>query len=148
MQKPATLKDIAKMAGVSAVTVHEVLYAKDGVGEQTRKKILGIAGDLNYTVNIAASSLKRKAVKIAAVFRGKAEPRNFFFHKMWDGVEKAERNLRDYHVRITRIECNDSWESQDAILREIARTRSADGVILNCWDEKKIDDAINLLYKQ
>ena len=148
MDKPATLKDIAKMAGVSAVTVHKVLYAKDGVGENTRKKVLDIAGDLNYTVNLAASSLKRKAVEIAAIFRSKSIPRNFFFHKMWDGVERAERNLRDYHVRITRIECNDNWENQDAILREIARTRSADGAILHCWDETKLDDAINLLYKQ
>ena len=136
------------MAGVSAVTVHKVLYAKDGVGETTRKKVLDIAGDLDYTVNIAASSLKRKAVEIAAIFRGKAIPRNFFFHKMWDGIERAERNLRDYHVRITRIECQDNWESQDNILREIARTHSADGAILHCVDETKLDDAIDLLYKQ
>jgi len=148
MHKPATLKDIARMAGVSAVTVHKVLYAKEGVGEKTRKKVLDIAGDLNYTVNIAASSLKRKAVEIAAIFRAKANPRNFFFHKMWDGIERAERNLRDYHVRITRIECEDNWESQDAILREIARTRSADGAILHCWDGSRLNDAIDILYKQ
>ncbi|MDR3075691.1 MAG: LacI family transcriptional regulator, partial [Synergistaceae bacterium] len=148
MHKPATLKDIARKAGVSAVTVHKVLYAKDGVGEETRKKILGIAGDLNYTVNVAASSLKRKAARIAAIFRGKAMPRNFFFHKMWDGIERAERNLRDYRVAITRIECEDNWESQNVILREIARTHEVDGAILHCWDETKLDDAINLLYEQ
>jgi LacI family transcriptional regulator len=146
MYKPATLKDIAKMAGVSAVTVHKALNSKEGVGEETRKKILDIAGDLNYTVNVAASSLKKKAVQIAAVFRGRAIPRNFFFHKMWDGVERAERGLRDYHVRIKRIECVDTWESQDEILRGIARDGGVDGVILHCWDETRLDGAINLLH--
>jgi LacI family transcriptional regulator len=148
MHKPATLKDIAKVAGVSAVTVHKALYSKDGVGENTRKKILDIADNLNYTVNAAASSLKRKVVHIAAIFRGRSMPRNFFFHKMWDGVERAERNLRDYRLRIQRIECEDSWESQDVILREIARTREVDGAILHCWDETRLDDAINLLHER
>jgi LacI family transcriptional regulator len=148
MYKRATLKDIARRAGVSAVTVHKVLYAKEGVGEETRKKILDIAGDLDYSVNVAASSLKRKAVQIAAIFRGKANPRNFFFHKMWDGVERAERNLSDYRVRITRIECDDTWESQDKILRELASGGEVDGVILHCWDETKLDEAINALHGQ
>jgi LacI family transcriptional regulator len=148
MFKRATLKDIARRAGVSAVTVHKVLYSKEGVGEGTRKKILDIAGDLDYSVNVAASSLKRKAVQIAAIFRGKAIPRNFFFHKMWDGVERAERNLRDYRVRITRHECGDTWESQDMILRELAATPGIDGVILHCWDETKLDDSIGLLHER
>jgi LacI family transcriptional regulator len=148
MYKRATLKDIARRAGVSAVTVHKVLYSKDGVGEETRKKILDIAGDLDYSVNVAASSLKRKAVQIAAIFRGTANPRNFFFHKMWDGVERAERNMRDYRVRITRIECDDTWESQDRIMRELAENREVDGVILHCWDETKLDEAIEILHER
>jgi LacI family transcriptional regulator len=148
MHKRTTLKDIAMKAGVSAVTVHKVLYSKEGVGEATRKKILDIADDLDYSVNLAASSLKRKAVQIAAIFRGKSIPRNFFFHKMWDGIERAERNLRDYRVRITKIECGDTWESQDSILRKLAISHEVDGVILHCWDETKLDSAINNLHER
>jgi LacI family transcriptional regulator len=147
MDKRTTLKDIAKRAGVSAVTVHKVLYSKEGVSDDTRKKILGIADDMEYSVNMAASSLKRKAIRIAAVFRGKYEPRNFFFHKIWEGVDRAERRLSDYRVRIARIECEDNWESQDAILRELARENDADGVILHCWDETKLEDAIDSLFE-
>ncbi|MDR1580151.1 MAG: substrate-binding domain-containing protein [Synergistaceae bacterium] len=146
MDKRTTLKDIAKRAGVSAVTVHKVLYSKDGVSEYTRKKILGIAGDMEYSVNMAASSLKRKAIRIAAVFRGKYEPRNFFFHKMWEGVDRAESRLSDYRVRIIRIECEDNWESQDIILRDLARNGDVDGVILHCWDETKLQGAIDNLF--
>jgi LacI family transcriptional regulator len=146
VDKRATLRDIAQRAGVSAVTVHKVLYSKDGVGEDTRKRVLGIAGDMDYSVNAAASSLKRKALHIAVILRGRSNPQNFFFHKMWDGIDRAERNLRDYRVRITRIECEDTWESQDEILRELARNRNVDGAILHCWDETKLDDAINQLF--
>jgi LacI family transcriptional regulator len=148
VDKRATLRDIAKRAGVSAVTVHKVLYSKDGVGEDTRKRVLGIAGDMDYSVNMAASSLKRKAIHIAVILRGRSNPQNFFFHKMWDGIDRAERNLRDYRVKITRIECEDNWESQDGILRELARSQNADGAILHCWDETKLDGAINQLYEK
>jgi LacI family transcriptional regulator len=148
MDKRATLKDIAKRAGVSAVTVHKVLYSKEGVSDDTRKKILDIAGDMEYSVNMAASSLKRKAIRIAAIFRGKYEPRNFFFHKIWEGIDRAEHRLRDYRVRIIRIECEDNWENQDAILRMLTRNSDIDGVILHCWDETKLEDAIDNLFKE
>lgn len=147
MEKRATLRDIAKKAGVSAVTVHKVLYSKDGVGENTRKRVLGIADDMDYSVNVAASSLKRKAIHIAVILRGRSNPQNFFFHKMWNGIDRAERQLSDYRVRITRIECEDNWENQDKILRELARNKNVDGAILHCWDETKLDDAINQLFE-
>ncbi|MDR3279640.1 MAG: substrate-binding domain-containing protein [Synergistaceae bacterium] len=146
MNKRATLRDIAKKAGVSAVTVHKVIYSKDGVGEETRKRILRIAGDMNYSVNLAASSLKRKAIHIAVIFRAKSTPQNFFFQKMWDGIDKAERALWDYRVRITRMECDDRWESQDAILRSLADRADVDGVILHCWDETRLNPAIDYLF--
>jgi ABC-type sugar transport system substrate-binding protein len=67
---------------------------------------------------------------------------------MWDGVERIERILRDYRVRITRIECGDTWESQDRILRGLAADNAADGAILHCWDETKLDGAINALHER
>ena len=43
-----TIKDIANKAEVSIATVSLVLNNKPGVKEETRKKILTIAGELNY----------------------------------------------------------------------------------------------------
>jgi LacI family transcriptional regulator len=148
MERRATLRDIALKAGVSAVTVHNALYSKGGVGKDTKKKILEIADSLDYSVNKAASSLKRRAIHIAVVFQGSSNPQSFFFRKLWDGVDRAERGLFDYHVRITRIECGDDWEGQDKILRGIAARQDVDGAVLHCWSETKLNPAIDYLYER
>lgn len=55
----ATIYDIAKLAGVSPATVSRALNQKGQVKEETRKKILEIAEELNYSPNYLARSLKR-----------------------------------------------------------------------------------------
>jgi LacI family transcriptional regulator len=148
MTQRATLRDIAMQAGVSAVTVHKALYAKKGVGDTTRNRILDIAAKIGYSVNEAASSLKRKPVHIAVILQSISNPQNFFFRKMWDGIDRVERSLSDYRVRITRFECGDNWQSQEEILLGILRQGDVDGAILHCWDETKLNAAINLLFER
>ena len=41
--KKVTMRDIGKMAGVSAVTVSKALAGKPGMSEEMRKRILQIA---------------------------------------------------------------------------------------------------------
>lgn len=45
----ATNKDIALRAGVSPATVSMALHGKKGIAEETRKRIMDIAHELNYT---------------------------------------------------------------------------------------------------
>lgn len=150
MTRRATLRDIAKAAGVSAVTVHKVIYGKRGVADETRKKVLAIAKSMDYSVNEAASSLKRRALHIVVVLQGIDDPenQNFFFRKMWKGIDRAEGDLRDYGVRITRMECRNDWESQEEILCSLGRRKDVDGVILHCWDETKLNPAIDCLFEK
>ena len=50
-----TIKDIARLAGVTAATVSKVLNRKDqSIGEQTREKIWSLVKELNYTPNSIA----------------------------------------------------------------------------------------------
>lgn len=154
MTKRTTLRDIAAAAGVSAVTVHKVLYSKSGVAPETRKKILGLVDSMGYSVNEAASALKRKALHIAVILQNIENPenQNFFFRKMWEGIDRAEAQLNDYRVRITRIECGETWESQEEILLGLARAKGGeegvDGAILHCWDETKLNPAIDYLHEK
>lgn len=54
----ATIKDVAKIAGVSIATVSRILNKKGNYTGETEKKVLRIAGDLGYTANLTAKSLK------------------------------------------------------------------------------------------
>lgn len=56
----ATLKIVAKLAGVAPVTVSRVINGSEKVADATREKILAIIKDLNYTPNVHAANLRRK----------------------------------------------------------------------------------------
>ncbi len=52
-----TIKDIAKIAGVSYATVSRALNDKYGVNPSTRNEVLRIAEELNYSPNAIARGL-------------------------------------------------------------------------------------------
>ncbi len=56
----ATLKLVAKLAGVGPVTVSRVVNGSANVAAATREKIIAIIKDLDYTPNIHAANLRRK----------------------------------------------------------------------------------------
>src|ERR1700758_5586226 len=55
---PATVIDIARRVGVSAMTVYRALNGSSYVAESTRAKVLEAAREMNYVVNLSARRLK------------------------------------------------------------------------------------------
>ncbi len=53
-----TIKDVAQEAGVSIATVSYVLNNADGVSDETRQRVLIVASELGYRVNVQARSLR------------------------------------------------------------------------------------------
>ncbi|WP_371262063.1 LacI family DNA-binding transcriptional regulator [Phycicoccus sp. Soil802] len=56
---PPTIKDVARMAGVSFATVSRVLNAEPHVREETRLRVERAAAVLSYRRNEAAAALRR-----------------------------------------------------------------------------------------
>jgi len=56
----ATIKEIAKVSGVSIATVSNIIHGKPGASDETRKKVLENIEKLNYTPNAIAQNLKQK----------------------------------------------------------------------------------------
>ena len=69
-----TIKDIAKMAGVSHTTVSRALNDSPLIKEATRKKIQELASQMNYVPNFNAKSLvNQKNYMIGLFFSSIAE---------------------------------------------------------------------------
>ena len=57
MKRKATLKDVARLAKVSAVTVSNVLNGRQNVSESTKARVMNAVKRTNYSVNLAAKGL-------------------------------------------------------------------------------------------
>ena len=59
-----TLKDVAKVAGVSYATVSRALSGSPEIGESTRRRVLKICEEMGYTPNSVARSMVMKRTNI------------------------------------------------------------------------------------
>lgn len=50
-----TIKDIARMAGVSAGTVDRVLHNRGDVSEKSKEKVQKVLDEINYQPNVFAT---------------------------------------------------------------------------------------------
>ncbi|MBB5180481.1 LacI family transcriptional regulator [Planomicrobium koreense] len=67
-----TIKDIAKMAGVSPATVSKTINNYHGISESTKKKITDIINETGYQPNFSAKSLAtKKSNLIGLIYAGK-----------------------------------------------------------------------------
>ena len=72
----ATIKDIAKAAGVSVTTVSRALNNYPDVSESTKRKIKSIADELNYSPNSLARSLVMNKTKTIGLLVSGLNPEN------------------------------------------------------------------------
>ena len=86
MQKGTTLKDIARIAGVSIRTVSLAVSGEGRMTDETRSRILTIARNLSYHPNLAAKGLRMsKSFLIGAVFPFLNVS---FFNRILGGIEQ------------------------------------------------------------
>ncbi len=86
-----TIKDIAKMAGVSHPTVSKALNNEPGINSETRNKILMIAKQVNYVPNFAAKRLAdQKTNSIGLIW-----PQNegLFFYHLCNNIQKEATKI-------------------------------------------------------
>jgi LacI family transcriptional regulator len=62
-QKPLTIRDVARVAGVSTALVSIVFRSAPGASEETRARVFAVAGQLGYRANRTASLMKLRRTK-------------------------------------------------------------------------------------
>ncbi len=137
-----TLKDVAKRANVSIVTVHKCIYGKPGISEETRKRVLAIVEEMHYTVNPSASSLKRDNVNLAVVCPGMPDSFNSFHAKLFAGASQAAKELANIGVNVRVLCAGNSWQSEAETLKKLQAEKHLHGVALYCMDDEKLDEQL------
>ncbi len=135
-----TIKDIAKLAGVSQATVSKALNNRPDIGLVTKSKILEIVKELQFSPDAFAKSLKnRYSENIGVVFSRFASPLsgNPFFSKVLEGIE-AEIAINNFNL-ILQIMYNKSSDQMPKMVRE----RQVEGLILvGIFDNPLLDTII------
>ncbi|MGF1687035.1 substrate-binding domain-containing protein [Photobacterium japonica] len=124
----ATIKDVARMAGVSTTTVSHVINKTRFVAEATQKKVLAAVDELNYAPSAVARSLKCNTTRTIGMLVTKST--NPFFAEVVHGVEEYL-----YGEGYTLILCNTEGNlvKQRDYLRMLAEKR-VDGLLVMCSD--------------
>ena len=120
----ATIKDVARSAGVSTATVSAVVNDSAYVSPELRGRVLAAIKELNYSPSLAARSLKRgRSQLIALVVADLANP--FFSRVVW----AAEAAVAAWGYSLVVFNSDEKPEAEQRILSRI-RMLSCDGVVL------------------
>jgi len=119
-----TIYDIAKEANVSASTVSRVINNKDGIKDETRKKVQRLLKKYNYCPNETARGLVNKSTKIIGILVSDIRNKH---HTDGAYIIEREMTLRGYCCIIfnTGLE-----ESSKAKYMKILEQRRVEGVVM------------------
>ena len=133
----ATIKDVAKVAGVTVTTVSRVLNNRGYISEKTRKKVYDAIKQLNYRPNeMARSLLRKKSNLIGLIIPTVAHP---FFAELTNYIEYYAYKL-GYKILL----CNsyqDSVKEKEYIM--MLKSNQVDGIIM-ASHTLEIDEYLNL----
>lgn len=102
-----TIKEIAKLSGVSRGTVDRVIHQRQGVSPEIRERVQTILREVNYEPNTAAVALKRtdRNLSIGVII---PDRNNEFFLDVYDGIQGAARRCRGYGVKVEEYQMHES----------------------------------------
>lgn len=119
-----TIKDIARMSGVSITTVSRVLNDRPDVSDESRRRVLEVIESTNYIPNNSARDLvKTRSDTIGLVVRGVSNP---FYTDIIHAIESSI-NARGYTMVMQQIKACEDEVKCAAIMEREKRLR---GIIL------------------
>lgn len=124
----ATIHDVAKLAGVSAVTVSRVLNSSNRVSPATQARVQRAIEELSYVPSVAARSLRsRQTFTLALIV---PDINNTFWTTVARGVEDAAQG-KGYSVFL----CNsDEDPTKQQRYLDVVISQQVDGVIIAPYD--------------
>src|SRR4051812_15953151 len=122
---PVSIKDIARLAGVSHSTVSRALHNSPLIPQSTAQKIQEIAREHGYTASaIARSLVTRKTKAIGVVVTSIADP---FNGDVVDGIEEVA-NQHGYSVILATSQADPGREM--TVVRSFGERRGGGGLVV------------------
>jgi LacI family transcriptional regulator len=119
-----TMRDVARLAGVSVTTVSSVVNARGGVSPKLTGRVEDAVAALDYHPNEVARSLKvNRTFTIGMIV---PDVSNFFFNNVLQGVEPK---ARQHGYSVVLCDSHEDPEEERDLLRMLMRRR-VDGILL------------------
>lgn len=142
-----TIKQIAELANVSRGTVDKVLNERPGVKEETKKKVLKIAKELDYHPNFLGKALvqSKTPTKIGIVLTPDYNP---YIQAILRGINQAKEEFAAFSLTVT-VKMLTTLEPAElvSILNEMGQDGYA-GIALLPIDDPQVKGKINQLADQ
>ncbi|MBN2471681.1 MAG: LacI family DNA-binding transcriptional regulator, partial [Anaerolineae bacterium] len=125
--RPPTMRDVARLAGVSQPTVSRVLNKTSTsipVSDDTYQRVMAAIKELGYRPNMTARSLRTQRTQMIAVMI--ADITNAFYHSIVRVIQAIARQ-HDYDVLISNSDHR--YENERHFCEAVMR-RPVDGVII------------------
>ena len=141
----STIKEIAKITGVSIGTVDRALNNRGRVSEATREKVLKAAGEIGYTTNIFARNLKLSKVYNFSIIMPRPDNDSSYWKIPMEGIEKAVKDLGHYKLK-TEYFLYDKY-SPESISKSFNKAvkNKCDGMIIAPAGENRFEKLLSLI---
>ncbi|SHH53592.1 transcriptional regulator, LacI family [Anaerosphaera aminiphila DSM 21120] len=123
MSKKLSIKELAKLAGVSTATVSRILNEKGGYSSETEEKVLRIVKETGFSINVAAKALRTNISKSIGVVV--PDITNEFFSRI---VRQISLYFLAYNYSVFVCDSNESLEIEKKYISEL-QSRNIDGII-------------------
>lgn len=124
MREMISIRDVAKMAGVSPSTVSRVMNGTAKVDDEKKQRVLKVIDETGFKPNETARTLYKKSARIIGVILPNIQ--NPFFNEMASAIEK-ESYQRGYRMMLCNSN-NDLEKERNNI--DLLSRMNADGIIL------------------
>ena len=136
-----TIREIAKLAGVSTASVSRAINNETGISENTRKRILEIVTKVDYQPNILAKGLSQQ--KTYTIGIAIPDMSNVFYADVLKGVEDIAE-LYNYTVMYFNTYYNSEKERK---VLEFLNNERVDG-LLGYMSNHVIDECVNTVHRK
>jgi LacI family transcriptional regulator, galactose operon repressor len=128
-RKNITIKDIARMAGVSAGTVDRVIHNRGRVSEEALQKVVSVLDQIDYKPNLIARTLGSKRNYRIAVLVPDPE-QDPYWELCGRGIKQAETEWTQYGVTVEPFFFDPFNRKSYQVAAESANEAEPDGLLI------------------